>query len=51
MLSPLVRARQAGRRQGGPRWGWRTAIEQPHDDTLELRMYNYRRVPPAAGSA
>lgn len=45
--------------QGGPRWGWRTAIEQPDDDTLDLRMYNitpdgeealavevnYRRVP------
>ncbi len=26
--------------QGGPRWGWRTAIEQPDDNTLDLRMYN-----------
>jgi Protein of unknown function (DUF1579) len=26
--------------QGGPRWGWRTEIEQPDDDTLDLRMYN-----------
>jgi Protein of unknown function (DUF1579) len=26
--------------QGGPRWGWRTEIEQPDDDALELRMYN-----------
>lgn len=45
--------------QGGPRWGWRTAIDLPDDDTLDLRMYNispsgeealavevnYRRVP------
>ncbi|QSI31787.1 DUF1579 domain-containing protein [Variovorax sp. RKNM96] len=51
--------------QGGSRWGWRTAIEQPDDDTLGLRMYNitpageealavemnYRRMPPEAGSA
>lgn len=51
--------------QGGSRWGWRTTIEQPDDDTLDLRMYNitpagdealavevnYRRVPPEAGSA
>jgi hypothetical protein len=26
--------------QGGARWGWRTKVEQPDDDTLELRMYN-----------
>ena len=26
--------------QDGARWGWRTAIEQPDDDTLDLRMYN-----------
>ena len=51
--------------QGGSRWGWRTAIEQPDDDTLDLRMYNitpageealavevnYRRMPAEAGSA
>ena len=49
--------------QGGSRWGWRTAIEQPDDDTLDLRMYNitpegdealavevnYRRMPPEPG--
>ncbi|MCU7373770.1 DUF1579 domain-containing protein [Paucibacter sp. O1-1] len=51
--------------QGGSRWGWRTAIEQPDDDTLDLRMYNitpegdealavevnYRRMPPEPGGA
>lgn len=51
--------------QGGPRWGWRTEIEQPDDNTLDLRMYNisptgeealavevnYRRVPPVVGEA
>lgn len=49
--------------QGGSRSGWRTAIEQPDDDTLDLRMYNitpegdealavevnYRRMPPEPG--
>ena len=51
--------------QGGARWGWRTEIEQPDDDTLDLRMYNispsgvevpavevsYRRVASAAGGS
>ncbi|MDC6169416.1 DUF1579 domain-containing protein [Paucibacter sp. XJ19-41] len=51
--------------QGGSRWGWRTAIEQPDDDTLDLRMYNitpegdealavevnYRRMPPEPDGA
>lgn len=50
--------------QGGARWGWRTAIEQAADDTLDLRMYNitpdgtealavevnYRRMPPGDGA-
>ena len=26
--------------QGGPRWGWRTEIEQPDDDHLTIRMFN-----------
>lgn len=26
--------------QGGPRWGWRTRLEQPDDDTLLVRMFN-----------
>lgn len=26
--------------QGGPRWGWRTQLEQPDDDTLVIRMFN-----------
>ncbi|MET3493484.1 DUF1579 domain-containing protein [Variovorax boronicumulans] len=52
-------------KEGGSTWGWRTAIEQPDDDTLNLRMYNispageealavevnYRRMPAEAGSA
>lgn len=25
---------------GGARWGWRTEIDQPSDDALDLRMYN-----------
>ncbi|MEL1265343.1 DUF1579 domain-containing protein [Pseudoxanthomonas putridarboris] len=26
--------------QGGPRWGWRTRLEQPDDDTLVITMSN-----------
>lgn len=26
--------------QGGPRWGWRTRIEQPDDETLLITMTN-----------
>ena len=26
--------------QGGPRWGWRTEIEQPDADTLVITMFN-----------
>jgi hypothetical protein len=26
--------------QGGRRWGWRTEIEQPDDDTLVITMFN-----------
>ena len=26
--------------QGGPRWGWRTALEQPDTDTLVITMTN-----------
>lgn len=26
--------------QGGPRWGWRTELEQVDDDHLTIRMYN-----------
>lgn len=25
---------------GGTRWGWRTVIEQPDDDTLRITMFN-----------
>lgn len=25
---------------GGPRWGWRTEIEQAGDDRLDIRMFN-----------
>lgn len=26
--------------QGGPRWGWRTTLEQPDPDTLLITMFN-----------
>lgn len=26
--------------KGGPRWGWRTAIDQPDDDHLLITMFN-----------
>lgn len=26
--------------QGGPRWGWRTRLEQPDPDTLVITMFN-----------
>jgi hypothetical protein len=26
--------------QGGPRWGWRTMLEQPDPDTLVITMFN-----------
>jgi len=26
--------------QGGPRWGWRTELEQPDADTLVITMFN-----------
>lgn len=28
--------------QGGPRWGWRTAIKQPSTDELVITMYNIK---------